>query len=111
MAGRPLSALMGSHGPWLILALLQGCSADPVIVYRPVEVKIPVPVRAEPPPALVKPYQPSSLPRFISPQDPAARSALSDADLNHLKALLRTLKTRDDAWRAWAVQPPQGADK
>lgn len=93
-------------GRWSIFAALislAGCTSEPVIVYRPVEVL--VPVRATPPDALLKAYLPERLPRFISPLDPAAKAAMSEADLNHLKVLLRTLKTRDDAWRAWASQP------
>lgn len=80
----------------------QACTRE-VIVYRPVEIEVPVPVRAVPPAELSRPYRPEPLPRFISPQDPAAKAALSSEDLNHLKTMLRTLATRDAAWRAWAT--------
>lgn len=87
----------------LALAVLASACTREVIVYQPVEIEVPVPVRAVPPAELSRPYRPEPLPRFISPQDPAAKAALSSEDLNHLKTVLRTLATRDAAWRAWAT--------
>ena len=87
----------------LSLVALSGCANQ--LACQPVEVKIPVPVRAVAPVELMTPYTPGTLPRFVDPQDPVARAALSDADLNHLKSILRTYQTREEAWRAWADSP------
>lgn len=89
----------------LLIVLAAGCtSPEQVVVYRPVEVLVPVEVPRRPPAELSAEYRPSPLPRFISPKSPDAAAALSKQDLNHLKTLLRTLHTRDEAWREWASE-------
>lgn len=88
-----------------LILTMAGCSGrPPEIVYQSVEVLVPVEVARNPPDTLAAPYTPSRLPRFISPRDPGAKVALSAGELNHLKAVLRTLVTRDEAWRAWATE-------
>lgn len=87
----------------LILALV-GCSGrPPEVVYQPVEILVPVEVFRTPPEPLATAYTPDRLPRFIPPADPAAKVALSAEELTNLKTLLRTLVTRDEAWRVWAT--------
>lgn len=89
----------------LLITLIAGCATpEQVIVYRPVEVMVPVEVPRTPPAELAAAYRPQPLPKFISPQAPDAAVALSKQDLNHLKTLLRTLHTRDEAWREWASE-------
>jgi hypothetical protein len=91
----------------LLILLLAGCgSAEtrPARVVETVEVKVPVPVRAEPPGELMAPYVPEALPTWISPADPEATSALSREGEQRLKLLLHDMKTRLDAWRAWALE-------
>ena len=86
----------------ILAAVLAGCASTPETIYKTVTVSVPVPVKAKAPDTLIEPYTPVHLPKFTSPADPAAKVALSAEDLNHLKTLLRTLVTRDEAWRAWA---------
>lgn len=88
----------------LILALC-GCAArSPEVMYVPQRVEVPVPYRLPAPKELTLPYKPKQLPKFISPASSDAAVALSKDDLNHLKTILRTLHTRDQAWRAWAAE-------
>jgi len=86
----------------ILVAALTGCASAPEPIYKTVTVSVPVPVKVRAPDILIQPYHPVHLPKFTSPTDPAAKVALSAEDLNHLKTLLRTLVTRDEAWRAWA---------
>lgn len=92
----------------LLALILAGC-VETRYVDRPLEVRVPVPVERAAPAWLAQPYVPEQLPAFVSPQDPSAKAALAEPDLNHLKAILRTLTTRDAAWRAWA-SPGNPAD-
>ncbi|MCY1285265.1 hypothetical protein D9M69_618670 [compost metagenome] len=85
-----------------LILLLTACSS-PQVVYRTQTVSVPVVVRPEPPEALSAPYRPHPLPMFVQPSDPNARVALTAEGLDNLKVILRTLTTRDDAWRAWAT--------
>lgn len=81
--------------------LLSACASEPRTEIRFVEV--PVYVEREPPAELVEPYAPDALPVFVSPDDPAATSALTPDGERSLKLLLHDLLTRDRAWRAWAT--------
>lgn len=100
MAGQPVPVRGTALGAMLLLA---GCAADPQCQ----TIEVLVPVRADPPADLATAPVFKQLPRFITPSDPAAKAALSETDLNLLKTLLRTLVTRDEAWRAWASTPPE----
>ena len=87
----------------VLLALVAtGCTSTKY-VDRPLEVRVPVPIQRKAPQWLSDRYTPEYLPVFIAPSDPSARAALDEQDLNYLKAILRTLKARDEAWRAWAA--------
>jgi len=67
-----------------------------------VEVKVPVAVRAAPPPELTAPLA-ARAPVFVAPADPAATSALTAAGETDLQGLLLELLTRLRAWAAWAA--------
>lgn len=84
-----------------LLLLSVGCTRAPVIKVEYVEVKVPVPYRLDPPAALVTPYTPSDLPVFLQPG--AGVVSLDEEGVNHLKTILRTLTTRDEAWRVWST--------
>ena len=88
--------------------LLVSCATpEPIIIREPVEVMVPVAVNPVFPDALITPYKPVKLPVFISPSDPAATAALSEEELMHLRALIRDLVTRDNAWQAFAKEYSQ----
>lgn len=99
--------------------LLAGCAAapketacfvpDPVKV--PYEVKVPTYIQRTPPGELSRPYVPLDLPVFISPTDPNAKVGLDKDGIDRLKIILRTIKTRDDAWRAWAIPAAKAGSK
>lgn len=101
MADKPVFRVMA------MLVMLAGCAAEPVVVYRSLEVKVPVPVYRVPPAALLEHYAPATTEVFISPLAPTATTALSEEGLNQLKTILRTMKVRDDAWRAWSSNPSE----
>lgn len=85
--------------------LLWGCAgARPGEVRRTEILRVhkPVPVRAEAPPELLAPFEPGELPEFVSPQDPAASSALTPEGEARLKRLVLELLSRFEALRAWA---------
>lgn len=90
--------------------LLFGCGPgvkpEPVTIVKTVQVKVPVPVARTPPIELSAPYAPDKLPKFVSPADPAATSALTREGEIALKLLIHDLLVRDGSWRAWATEPP-----
>lgn len=89
--------------PYASLALtilLAGCAVSS----ETVEVRIPVAVRATPPPELVTPLE-APLPVFVAPADPQAASALTPAGEAALRQLLLEMFTRLRAWQAWAEAP------
>lgn len=83
----------------------QQCPAPPLPQRVPYEVKVPVYIDRVPPAELVRPYKPLNIPKFLKPSDAGAVVGLDEEGLDRLKIILRTIKTRDDAWRAWAVKP------
>jgi len=88
-----------------ILALLAGCVTAPprtITVTETVEVQIPVPVRREPPAALLAPVD-VDLPVFVSPDDPLATSALTPEGERLLRGLILTFQGYIDASRAWML--------
>ena len=87
--------------------VLAGCSTlpRPPAEIRTVEVKVPVPVRRDAPGELLTPLKPGALPRFVSPADPKASSALTPDGERSLKEIIADLLARDAAWRAWATTP------
>lgn len=86
-----------------VVLLLAGCVCRPRVEIQRVEV--PVYVEREPPLELDEPYEPEALPVFVSPDDPAASSALTPEGERALKLLIHDLLTRVRAWRAWATTP------
>lgn len=87
-----------------------GPRPDRVIVHDTVEVRVPVYMRLQPPAELARQYVPGELPEFISPLDSGAAVALSSDGARGLRALLRDLMARDDAWRAWAIGDEPGTE-
>lgn len=99
---------------YLALAfMLTGCSSQQVFkpVNVPYEVKVPVYVKEPAPGELQRRYVPTELPKFVSPDDKSAIVGLSQQDLDRLKVILRTLTTRDEAWRQWSTQPAKEPGK
>jgi len=89
----------------VVLVGLAGCASkpvEPIIRTETVEVKVPYPVKPEPPEWLAEPYSPGALPKFISPDDPAAAVALDAESAARLREIMRFLRERDIAWRDWA---------
>lgn len=82
--------------------LLVGCGTVPEPIRVPVEVVKPIYVMPDAPGELMRPYVPLNIPEFVSPTDKSAIVALTPEGLDHLKVILRTLVTRDKAWREWA---------
>lgn len=97
----------------IVLAFLTGCSSNevrqcpaPAAPLRvPYEVKVPVYSERKPPAELLRKYTPLDIPKFLKVDSPDAAVALDKTGVDQLKIILRTLKTRDDAWRAWATKP------
>lgn len=84
--------------------LLAGCQTQPApLPAEPYEVKVPVYIKATPPGELARAYVPTELPIFVSPAHPDAVYALTEVDWRRLQVILRTLRTRDQAWRDWAA--------
>lgn len=81
---------------------------DPTVVriIEPVEVKVPIAVKAVPPAELLAAVRPP-LPTFVAPQDPAASSALTLEGERLLRAVIQELLTRITAWEAWAQAAPE----
>lgn len=84
----------------LICLVLAACTPNVRTEYVYVEVKVPVAVRSPAPEWLATPYIPEALPEFL----PAAPGhvTLDSVGVNNLKTILRTLTTRDEAWRVWS---------
>jgi len=82
--------------------LLAACNARQEIVYEPVEVTVPIPVRAEPPPELLLPIMVET-PTWVTPADSDAVVSLREQDARQMLRLLSAIKTRLEAWRAWAL--------
>ena len=83
------------------VAALAGCAGQTRV--ETVEVRVPVPVRAQPPAELLEPpARPRGAP-FVRPDHPDAVVGLTadgrDALVDHVDKLRR----RDRAWRAWAT--------
>lgn len=79
-------------------------ATPPTIVTKieTVEVRVPVPVKAEPPAELLAPLK-VPLPVFVAPSDPNASSALTAEGERLLRALLEELLAAIESWRTWAA--------
>lgn len=94
MATRTLSALA------LTAALVGCCGSAP----KPLEVKIPIAVRAQPPAELVDCGRGLPLPAFEA-CGPAGWSCLPPVEEARLRELLHGLARCGEAWRVWATAP------
>lgn len=92
-----------------VLLTLVGCAAQPerIVVREPVEVKVPVPVKAQPPEELLEPVAAEPLPQFIAACDEHASSALDAEGERRIKHLLLRLQTRIEQWETWATTRDQ----
>ncbi len=91
----------------LLAMLLTSCAKKPpqtLTVYQPVEVRVPVPVKPEPPAELLTPLK-MPLPVFVAPSDPLASSALTVESERLLRGLIEELLQRIKAWQTWASTP------
>lgn len=95
----------------LLILLFAACGKKPPVVAPTVvervvvqEVKVPVPVKAEPPAELLAAVSPL-LPIFVMPSDPQASSALTVEGERALRGLIEELLQRLAAWKAWATAP------
>lgn len=87
----------------MILLSLGGCASEvprTITITEIQEVEIPVPVKRDPPAALLTPNV-MPLPAFVPITDPLASSALTPEGENKLKALLLMYQGRIKAWQAW----------
>lgn len=87
----------------LLIVALTGCQTPPPLPAEPYETKVPVYIKREAPGELIRPYTPTELPSFVSPSHPDAVYALTEVDWRRLQVILRTMRTREDAWRVWAT--------
>jgi hypothetical protein len=85
----------------IAILFLSGCSVPRVFVETQ-EVKVPVPYRVTPPPELVAPYHPRSLPEFVSKEHEEASSCLTPLGEQRLREVIIDLRLRDELWRTWA---------
>lgn len=81
--------------------LLLGCNPQARVEYVYQEVSVPVPYRPAPPAWLAEPYSPEALPEFLPFKEGVG---LDQEGITHLKTILRTLVTRDEAWRQWSTE-------
>lgn len=91
---------------WAIcVATLAGCSARVVErpVAQPYEVKVPVYIEREAPSSLTLPYVPTEYPQFLPPDAAGVVYGLTQEGWQRLQTILRTMQTRDQAWRSWAT--------
>lgn len=96
---------MRAWGALLCCSLLVACSARVVekVVPQPYEVKVPVPVERRPPDSLLQRYVPTETPVFVDPAAADVVYGLRQLDWERLQIILRTMQTRDQAWRSWAT--------
>jgi len=88
----------------LSAVLISGCfQGDPMIIKEPVELKVPVQVKPDPPEELIKPFV-FTMPVFYYPDEKGVTSALKRDDEINIKIMINELIGRDNAWRAWATE-------
>lgn len=97
--------MRGSLAVLVCCGIIAGCSLfEPRVEIR--EVKVPVAVRAEPPPELVDCTAKLLVPVF-SACGPEGWSCLSPAEEARFRTFVHTLLSCDGAWRAWSLDPPE----
>lgn len=82
------------------MIFLASCATQDRIVTK--EVMVPVPTKAEAPDWLMVGYKAELVPKFVSPNNPSASSALTPEGERALRLLIVDLLGRDNAWREWA---------
>jgi len=87
---------------------LAGCSG--ITRTETVEVRVPVPVRAEPPEELLEPPSSPSGAPFVSPDHPDAVAGITADGRDEIVDHVDELRRRDRAWRAWANDDDQEGD-
>jgi hypothetical protein len=98
------------RAPLTLAALLLAACAGPPRAADPVEILVPVEVRAAPPPELTAPIPgPALADAFVAPGDARAAVALTAEGRDALVRLVDALARRLAAWRAWAgtTGPPE----
>lgn len=95
----------------VMLVALAGCAGEPRTVFEPVTVNVPVPTMPEAPDRLTGPYYFGEAPRFTTPDDPAAVSALDAENERRLRILLQSMGARIDEWGAWYESHTTGPQK
>ena len=93
----------------VVCALLAGCAHEPPPVEyacKPTVVNMPIPVKAIPEPTLLSPLSVPDV-RWVGPDDAAASSCVKPEGEQQLLDFFDNCVTRQDAWRAWAIEPSQ----
>lgn len=92
----------------ILLLVATACGKTPPVlqptiveVVKTVEIKVPIPVKAEPPPELLAPFK-IPLPVFVAPSDAETSSALTVDGERLLRGLVEELLQRLKAWEEWA---------
>ncbi len=90
----------------LVLVLLAACSHQAPVEYacKPTVVNKPIPVKAIPEPSLLAPLTVPDV-RWLAPDDSAASSCMKPEGEQQLLDFFDSCVTRQDAWRAWAIEP------
>ncbi len=83
-----------------LVAIVPACAGKPRVEL--IEVKVPVPIKAQPPEELRAPLPSDPLPDFVPPTHAGASSALTPEGEQRLKGLILDLWVRLKAWEAWA---------
>lgn len=94
----------------LMLAVLMLAGCTRTVVQRvevPYETTVPVYYKAAAPIELARRYIPTEFPTFIPPSSKDAVIGMSELDWQRLQVILRTLNSRDEAWRTWAQEPAE----
>jgi len=89
--------------------LLAACAGGPARV-ETVEVKVPVPVRAEPPDELLETVPAPTVRPFVDLDDPAAVAGITEPGLRSVGEHVDDLRSRLRAWRAWATDDEEDGD-
>ena len=115
--GPPVERTAGAGIPQLFiranalvrLFVLVGCAPKdtrpPERIIETKEIRVPVPVRVEPPAELARTFQPPALPEFKPAGSPGIVIGLTEAGAKAFERFISAWNRRDQAWRAWAASP------
>lgn len=94
-----------------MLFILIGCAApDPIIIYKPVEVKVPVYVPVEPPAYLLAAVAIPAIPVFYKPTEKNTSSCLKQDGETKLKQTIFLLSARISEWVIFSSAPKASYD-